>query len=65
MQELIDEAVAAAIESGWDVNAPGETSVEGTKQLETGEARISIGSGVIDGEDTPVIFLEHEFDHPG
>ena len=65
MQELFDEAVAAAIESGWDMNAPGETSVEGTKQLETGEARISIASGKIEGEDRLVIYLEHEFDHPG
>lgn len=43
-QELLDEAVAAATESGWDMDAPGETSVEGTKQLETGDARISIAS---------------------
>lgn len=65
MQELFDDAVTAAIESGWDMNAPGETTVEGTKQLETGEARISIASGMIDGEDQLVIYLEHEFDHPG
>ena len=65
MQELLDEAVAAATESGWDMDAPGMTSVEGTKQLETGAARISIASGVIEGEDRLVIYLEHEFDHPG
>jgi|SRR5919108_5069304 hypothetical protein len=65
VQELFDEAVATAIDAGWDMDAPGETSVEGSKRLETGAARISIASGVVDDEERLIIFLEHEFDHAG
>jgi hypothetical protein len=65
LQELREEAIAAAADSGWELSEPDETSVDGTKQLETGEARISIASAVVDGDERLVIILEHEFDHPG
>jgi hypothetical protein len=65
LQELREEAIALAADSGWQLGEPDETSVEGAKQLETGTARISIASGVVEGEERLVIRLEHEFDHPG
>ena len=62
---LRDEAVDAAADAGWEMGTLGMSSVEGTKELATGAARININAGVIDGDNVVVIYIEHEFDHPG